>query len=153
MTPSAFFFFFFCFFFFWWSLCCFPQQMTPWIIYLFIFSRALCFDWCKRSRRRRVTEGIGRDSPTEGVKAGEVMREMEFAGSVWDRSALWSCKCVFCLHACACDDCIPATLGWLCSWKRLKLRVTLIPGSFAEFCLRDLEFVLTPGSSNGTLTP
>lgn len=50
--------------------------------YLFIFSRALCFDWCKRSRRRRVTEGIGWDSPTEGVKAGEVMREMEFAGSV-----------------------------------------------------------------------
>lgn len=29
-----------------------------------------------------MTEGIGRDSPTEEVKAGEVMREMEFAGSV-----------------------------------------------------------------------
>lgn len=29
-----------------------------------------------------MTEGIGRDSPTAEVKAGEVMREMEFAGYI-----------------------------------------------------------------------
>lgn len=29
-----------------------------------------------------MTEGIGRDSLTEEVNAGDVMREMEFAGSV-----------------------------------------------------------------------
>lgn len=35
----------------------------------------------------------------------------------------------------------------------LKLHVAIIPGSFAEFCTRDLGFVLTPGSSNGRVTP
>lgn len=29
-----------------------------------------------------MTEGIGRDSPTVEVKAGEVMREMQFAGYI-----------------------------------------------------------------------
>lgn len=29
-----------------------------------------------------MTEGMGRDPPTAEVKAGEVMREMEFAASV-----------------------------------------------------------------------
>lgn len=43
---------------------------------------------------------------TEGAR--EVMREIEFAGCVWDRFAWRSCKCVFCLHVCACHS------FWLC---------------------------------------
>lgn len=47
---------------------------------IYLISRGLYFKWCKK--RRRVTEGRGRDSLTEEAKAREVMREMEFAGSV-----------------------------------------------------------------------
>lgn len=122
MTPSA-------FLFFWWPLRCVPEQNNLWIIFIY-FLGGLCFDWCKSRRRRRVIEGRRRDSPPEEVKAREVMREMEFAGSVWDRSASWSCKCVFCLHACACRDCIPAIFGSLRGTKRVNLHVTIIPGSF-----------------------
>lgn len=128
-----------------WPFYCFPEQRNP-TDNIYLISRGLYLKWCKsmrRRRRRRVTEGRGRDWLTEEVKAREVMREMEFAGSVWDRSALWSCKCVFCLHACACQDCIPATFGWLRGTKRVNLHVTIIPGSFPEICISELEFFMT----------
>lgn len=90
-----------------------------------------------------MTEGRGRDSLTEEVKAREVMREMEFADSAGDRSASRSRKCVFCLHARACQDCIPATFGWLRGTKRVNLHVTIIPGSFPEICISELESFMT----------
>lgn len=143
MTLSAF------YFPFWWPLCFFLEQNTIYMICL--FSWGLYFDW-REGRRRRVTEGRG-DPSTEEVKAGEVMREMEFAGSVWDRAASWSRKCVFCLHARACHDCIPATFGWLPGAKSAWLRVTIIPGSLAEFCTTDLESGLATSTSSGMLIP
>lgn len=59
-------------------------------------------------------EGEGEERERQGQSDGgtervrEVMREMEFAGCVWDRFASWSCKCLFCLHVCACRR------VWLC---------------------------------------
>lgn len=58
---------------------------------------------CKRAGRwRREGRWQRGETLTETVGAREVVREMEFAGCVWDRFASWSCKCILCLHVGSC---------------------------------------------------
>lgn len=84
-------------------------------------------------RRGRCARGRG------GWGVREVMREIEFAGCVWERFAWQSCKCVFCLHVSArrgfwlCFRCHLLLLLLLCSLPSLPYNVhtyvTLSPPS------------------------
>lgn len=79
---------------------------------LFIYSPCLYCDWWESENERgrmRVTQTeMERERERAADRAGEVGREMDFAGCVWGRSWSWSCKCIFCLHARACSS------FWLC---------------------------------------
>lgn len=101
MTPNA--------SFLWWQLCCFisTEYTLDYLFILCVFTvtgervrmREVGWEWHRQRWRERERAAD---------RAGEVGREMDFAGRVWGRSWSWSCKCIFCLHARACSS------FWLC---------------------------------------